>query len=111
MGLKESLNDHMEAESGGFVCVQNDGAFVAAFSLDYKFGGQEFHQNSGDIPVKQRKCLNIPVGAKEIQLTIKIAIFINVWSVVHRENFGVPTQECYRTTGTTLSPKCEKVNC
>ncbi len=109
--MKEAVYNHMTAEAGGSFFVRNKGAFVARFTVAYKFDGQDFSQDSGNFTAGVNKSIIIPAGAEDISLKVEEAWFINSWSTIFSENFGSPVTKCYEIWGTTLNPKWKETDC
>lgn len=99
-----------DAEQGGSIKIRNEGAYVARFTLSYKFMDHEFSKHSGDITIWINKSESMPAGATDIHL--KVEEFWGFgWSTIFTKDYEAPVTECYRVYGTTLNPKYEKINC
>jgi len=98
----------------GSVLVNNNGAFVARFSVQYQQGGRTTASESGNFPVLSGKHIDIPSAATNIALKIEIMTCpppFETWKTVATYQFDKPATKCYELSGTTGWPTIAEIDC
>lgn len=97
--------------AGGSILVENDGGFVARFSVQYQEEGRTITSDSGNFTLGTSKAIRIPPGATDIFVKLEEEYFIDAWSTVCTFSFNNPVTKCYELSGTTLNAKCNEKPC
>ncbi|MCD3224412.1 hypothetical protein FCV11_02695 [Clostridium botulinum] len=107
-----SISSNMNTQgSHSYVQVKNTGVFLTSFDVTYLLEGQSYILTSYEFGTGVTKRINIPDNATSITVKVEIAQFIGVWATVMVKIFPVAGKYCFQTSGTTLSPFCEQLDC
>ena len=93
--------------AAGSILVDNTGAFIARFSVEWNEGVERRSQDSGNFPVLASKEIGIPVNASKIVVKIEIMTFpppVETWKTVAALPFDKPVVMKYVLSGTTFDP-------
>lgn len=97
----------------GSVLVQNNGAFVARFSVLYQQAANTTPLESGNFPALSGKNIDIPASATNITVKIEIMTFpypFETWKSVAIYQFDKPVTKSYRLSGTTVVPEIAEID-
>lgn len=86
------------------VTVKNRGAYVAKFSLSYRYYGDRYAHETEPFFVFQEKSLTVPPYASEVRLKIENMIFIFVWNTMYETDISPWRRLCIRIEGTIFNP-------
>ncbi|GAA0788970.1 hypothetical protein [Hathewaya limosa] len=95
----------------GYIKVLNNGGFYCYFSLKYTIDGETFTNSTNGFPYQSKAEIRFPKEATNIELTIKMAVFIGTWQTVLTKTFPTVVQQCYMVYGSVFDPKCVVVQC
>ena len=105
----EIVKAYMDAPIDGFVRIENAaGPFVLAFTLNYKFQGQDISNRNGDVTIGMYKSSPIPSGAIDIVLTV-IDFWGFGWSTIFTKNWKGPIRFAAKIWSTALGSRWEEV--
>lgn len=96
----------------GLVMVQNDGGFVARFTVDWRLNGRADRGESGNFPVLAARSIGLPAGATDITVKIEIMTFpppFETWKVVAAHSYRVAPRVSFRLKGTTIDTVIEEL--
>jgi hypothetical protein len=91
----------------GSILVDNSGAFVSRFSVEWNEGADRHSQQSGTYPVLASREIGIPVNATKIVVKIDIMTFpapVETWKTVAAYQFDTPVVKRYGLSGVTWNP-------
>src|SRR3712207_5448226 len=112
MASVSNISSNMNTnDSSSYVQVKNTGVFLTSFDVTYLLEGQSYILTSYEFGTGITKRINIPQNATNITAKIEIAQFIGVWATVMVKVFPTSGKYCFQTSGTTLSPFCELLDC
>jgi len=97
----------------GSVLVQNNGAYIARFSVQYQQGANTTTLESGNFPALSGKNIDIPASAANITVKIEIMTFpypVETWKTVANYQFNKPVTKSYRLSGTTVAPEIAEID-
>lgn len=101
----------MIAADDGFITVQNNGGYVATFSVKYYLNGQENIEESQNFSLGDSKKIRIPDGATNVHLTCEEYWFPGQKTTVFTKSFNGPQNKCFKLYGTTLNPSYDEISC
>jgi hypothetical protein len=91
----------------GSILVDNSGAFIARFSVEWNEGGDRHSQKSGNFPVLASKEIGIPVNGTKIVVKIDIMTSpwpFETWKTVATFQLDKPVVKKYALSGVTGNP-------
>jgi hypothetical protein len=94
-------------KTAGSILVDNNGGFVARFSVEWNDGPERRARQSGNFPVLTSAEIPIPVSASSIVVKIEIMTFpapFESWKVFETRSFDKPVVKKYVLSGTTVDP-------
>ncbi|MFD1559653.1 hypothetical protein ACFSHT_29110 [Paraburkholderia silviterrae] len=97
----------MTKSTAGSVLVDNDGGFVARFSVEWNEGPERRSRQSGNFLVMSSAEIPIPVNASAIDVKIEIMTCpppLESWKVFETRKFDKPVMKKYVLSGTTFDP-------
>ena len=90
--------------------MENQGAYVARFTVSYNINGVTVSRTSGDILIQQSKIILTPVGAQNLRVTIQFMTFPGVF-VNLMDHLLLSSSKCYILTGSVFEPRFNQLNC
>lgn len=94
-------------QSAGSILVENAGAFVARFSVEWNEGNDRRSQSSNNFPALSAKEIGIPVNATKIVVKIEIMTApkpFETWKTLATYPFDKPAVKKYTLSGVTWKP-------
>jgi hypothetical protein len=94
-------------QQAGSILIENSGAFVARFSVEWNEGPDRRSETSGNFPVLASKEVTLPVNASKITVKIDLMTFpapFETWKTVCALSFEKPVVKRYELSGTTVKP-------
>lgn len=95
----------------GYIKVLNNGGFYCYFSIKYNINGETFANTTNAFPYQSKAQIRYPKEATNVELTIKIAVFIGTWQTLVTTIFPLAVQQCYMIYGTAFDPKYVVIQC
>lgn len=97
----------MTKNKAGSIQVDNKGAFVVRFSVEWNEGSTRQAQHSGNFPVMAAKEIGLPVNATKILVKLDVMTApppFETWKTVAALPFDKPVVKKYVLSGITLNP-------
>lgn len=89
--------------SGGFIIVDNRGAYIARFFVKYTGpDGKRATYDSGDFTAKIKKSCELPAGSTDITVKAQEMAFIGDWSTIFIKEYPTVVRKEFELLGTTL---------
>jgi len=106
--LKEAVIEHLDTIFTESITVENRGAFVIYFYIEYTLKGKNFSNRSPDIRFLENRSLSIPGQASDIKLVIRMHTGIH-YKDIFNKNYPKPITEKFKVSGTIFNPKVKQV--
>lgn len=94
---------------GGSITVRNKGGYVAKIRLAFTLNGQRIEKESELFTAGVNSQIEIPAGAKDIQVEALAAWFVGVWSSIFTKGYETPQYKSFEVSGTTLNTKYKEL--
>ncbi len=88
----------------GWVTFFNEGGYVARYTLTYRLNGQTKTFSTGKLALGNKKRFEIPGSATNITLKGEADAVFN-WKEIFNKTFNSAPNQCFKSYGTTISPK------
>jgi hypothetical protein len=98
-------------KAAGSILIDNSGAFIARFSVEWNEGATRRSQESTNFPVLAAKEIAIPINATKIVVKIEIMTFpkpVETWKTIATLPFDKPVVKRYSLSGPTWNPVLEE---
>ncbi|WP_050607501.1 hypothetical protein [Clostridium niameyense] len=95
----------------GFIRVTNYGLFLSYFSVFYRYNGRDYYKESPIFSMFFSETITFPKGATDIDFTVYVQVYFQLWNTIYFKIFKTPPQKCYKLMGISLYSTCTEVPC